>query len=324
MILPNRPQGFSSYNKNKLKKGKNIIAIVLIIALIVAAVFLIIRFGSKGAEAPELELLYQNIEFKKLNEEAEKILIENPLDYETLVLNGLGYFYRGVEIFSEESRIPFFELAVQNLRKAELVGSGHKAKIEYMVGRAYYLMGRQYHDLALKYLLESLNHNFQGEEVYITLGMTYKSLGFYKNALEYFYQALDADKSEVLYNSIAYTHYLAGEFNKAEEVYAFIIDKFNNNEFTNNEFKVSVTFQLGLIYLDRDELEKAQQQFEAVIAENNKHVDAYYFLGNVYEKQAENNPQLRNKYLIKARSEWRNAYKIDHIHSGVLEKLFEN
>ena len=57
---------------------------------------------------------------------------------------------------------------------------------------------------------------------------------------------------------------------------------------------------------------EAKNEFEEILKLNKNSADAYYGLGLIYEKQGD---------MVKARSEWRKALKIQVNHSGALAKM---
>ena len=71
---------------------------------------------------------------------------------------------------------------------------------------------------------------------------------------------------------------------------------------------------LGAIYTDEKNFSDAKAEFEEILRKNKNSADAYYGLGVLYEKQGD---------MVKARSEWRKALKLQVNHSGALSKLSE-
>ena len=72
---------------------------------------------------------------------------------------------------------------------------------------------------------------------------------------------------------------------------------------------------LGTIYIDQEKYDDAMQEFENVLKKNENSADAHYGIGVIYEKQGN---------IVKARSEWRKALKIQVNHPGALQKMSEN
>ncbi len=318
MNHPNRGYGFSSYNKNRFRKGRNII-ILLVLIIIVALVILYLSLSkSEEKKAPSLQNLYENYLFQDVIDRSDDLLAKRPLDFKTLLYTGLSYYYLGEGEYSPENRFPLFEKAIINLRRALLVNSQQKGKIQYIIGEAYYFMGYYYHDLSLEYLLSSIESDYYGENINEALGMAYLSLGFYDDALEYFYKALDEKSYDSLYNVTAKAHFLNGDYDKAEEYYSHVIETTEDAD-----LKFTAEFQLGVVYFEQQRYDQALRQFEIVIEHDKNHADSYYYKGNIYEKLAESavDTQEQNKYKIMARAEWREVIKIDPLHILATEKL---
>ena len=71
-------------------------------------------------------------------------------------------------------------------------------------------------------------------------------------------------------------------------------------------------YHIGSILFDEGELEKAKDEFVAILDKDDASSDAHYGLGLVLEKQGQ---------LVKARSEWRKALKLNPSHEKTREKL---
>ena len=69
---------------------------------------------------------------------------------------------------------------------------------------------------------------------------------------------------------------------------------------------------LGSIYIAEEKYEDAAKEFAGVLEKNANSADVHYKLGVLYEKQGD---------MVKARSEWRTALRIQVNHRGALEKL---
>ena len=70
---------------------------------------------------------------------------------------------------------------------------------------------------------------------------------------------------------------------------------------------------MGNIYVEENELSKAEDQYKKVLDLNPESADAHYYLGELYEKLDQS---------VKARAEWRKVLSIDPSHYGALLKLY--
>lgn len=299
-----------------MKKGLIISALIIFIIAISVVIILVVSSKSENENILTLPQLFQEFRFSELNTQAETVLEQRPFDYEALVYNGLAYFYLGDGEYSLETRYPYFERAVINFRRAELSGNAYKGLVMYKLGQSYYYLGREYHDLALLYLNRSVQADYKGEKINEFLGLVYNSLGFYRKALSCFYMALDEEPYDMLYNIIARTHMINGDYKKAEEFYNHVISSTENES-----LKLDTYLQLSKVYIEEGKYDDALAQLNIIIAEKENYADAYYCKGNIYSLLAEKFPEDANKYNIMARAEWRKTISIDPLHSGANQRL---
>ena len=69
---------------------------------------------------------------------------------------------------------------------------------------------------------------------------------------------------------------------------------------------------MGTIYLEREDFDAAEKEFNLILEKNENSADAYYGLGVIYESQGD---------VVKARSEWRKALRIQNNHPLALKKM---
>ena len=69
---------------------------------------------------------------------------------------------------------------------------------------------------------------------------------------------------------------------------------------------------LADIYFEEGNFADAQKEYEEILAKDDSVADAYFGLGNIFEKQGD---------IAKARSEWRKTLKVQINHSGAIKKL---
>ena len=256
-----------------------------------------------------LETMWEVRNFEALNEKCEEILLASPFDFEALMFNGFSYFYRGVGQFSLEERLSLIDLSIINLRKALILDpTPLQGKLEYILGKAYYQKGKFYLDLSSKYLEESINSGYIGEDTYEYLGLVYSSLGDYSRSAEYYLEALERSPSDTLYLVLAQTYYQMDDILQAEEYLVWALSKTQDQTVEEKS-----RFLLGRIYRERGELEKAEEQFLSILVDNKSSADAYFFLGEVYEDTGD---------VAKARYQWRMVLEINPYHYCARLKLY--
>ncbi len=318
MLLPESRYRFTQ--KRPPKRGK--LLLIILVSLAGAGILLtfllkqdkketqpVLPTAEMDTAQESLETMWEARNFEVLNQRCEEILLQNPLDFEALMFNGFAYFYRGVGQFSLEERLSLVDLSIINLRKALILDpTPLQGKIEYILGKAYYQKGKFYLDLSSKYLEESINSGYIGEDTYEYLGLVYSSLGDYNRSVEYYLEALERSPSDTLYLVLAQTYYQMDDIAQAEEYLVWALSKTQDHTVEEKS-----RFLLGRIYRDRGDLQKAEEQFLSILTDNQSSADAHYFLGEVYEDMGD---------IAKARYQWRKALEINPYHYGARLKLY--
>jgi tetratricopeptide (TPR) repeat protein len=321
MILPQ-----SRYQKRYRPEKNNRRTIILIIGIILTLMAgLLFFFMSRdtgdtvqrevtvseesNTVAVPVEELWNQGEYRGVTAWAEKELELDPFSITGLLYHGFASFYLGVGQFTPEEQIPLFDKTIVSLRRALLFENMQMQKeIFYILGKTYYHKGRYYADLALDYLLKSLENGYEGEDTLEYIGLAYGELGRFEESLEFFLKAVERRPSDILYLTIGQTY---DKMENQEEAETFLLRAISVTEEETIEQKSR--FLLGKLYIEQEEWEQAEIQYKRILEKNKRSADAYYYLGEIYEKQ--NNS-------IKARAEWRRVLEIDPSHYGALTKLY--
>ncbi|MBN2050055.1 MAG: tetratricopeptide repeat protein [Spirochaetales bacterium] len=316
MIIPEKRGGFTRKRRIKLPP---FIYIVLALIIVSAGLFFILQkqqrpglnggLGGSKEREQSIQELWEQRQYEDINDLCESVLAEQPMYYEALVFNGFSYFYRGAAMFSLEERIPLFDNAIINLRKARM----HKkkdllAKIEYILGKAYYQKGTYYTDVAIESLERSMDLGYTGEDTYEYLALSYSDLGDFQKSAEYYQKAIEKNPSDTLFMVLAQTYYKMDDIAKAEEYLHWTLNR--TTDFT---IEQKSRYLLGRIYLDQGEYLKAEDQYKRILEKNGKASDAHYYLGVISEEM---------KDTTMARYHWRKALEIDPYHYGARLKLY--
>lgn len=315
MILPENRYKFSSYGRKKFNI-KLIIIPAVIICCTIGVVFVFLkgdilnRFDASTNGKDALYELWETRQYNAVINRCTQTLLENPMDAEALVFCGFSYFYVGVSKYSLEDKIDYFDRAVITLRKAELVEDRpFPGGIKYILGKSYYHKGKFYMDQAVRYLEDSIEYGYIGDDTFEYLGLAYCELERYQQGIEYFLRAIDKNPTDILLLTIAQTYYKMHDMGAAKE---FLIRTINKTDDITIEEKSR--FLLGQIFIDDGALLQAEEQFKEVLKKNPKSADAHFILGNIYEKMNE---------TIKARAQWRKALQIDSSHYGARLKYYD-
>ena len=212
-------------------------------------------------------------------------------------------------MYSLEDKIPLFDSAIVNLRKAMLhKNNGLKGKVEYVLGKAYYQKGKYYTDLAIRYLESSMESGYIGDDTYEYLGLAYADINDFQRSAEYYLNAIEKNPTDTLFMVLAQTYYKMDDIAKAEEYLQWTLNR--TSDFT---IEQKSRYLLGRIYLDQGEYLKAEDQYKKILEKNVKSADAYYYLGVIYEEMED---------TTKARFHWRKALEVDPYHYGARLKLY--
>ena len=314
MILPEDRYRFSG---KKQRSKKPLIIIISIIAVCIAAGAIILIYGNRSekpaientAEEQTIENLWDNQHYETINQKCEIILQEEPMNQKALIYNGFSYFYRGASQYSLEEKIPLFDDSIINLRRALLVCNNDiRGKVKYIIGKCYYQKGKYYSDLAIKYLEESIEDGYTGDDTFEYLGLLYTRLGRYEKSADYYLKAIEVSPTDMLYLVMAQTYYQLEDREKSEEYLNWTL-----NKTTDFSVEQKARYLLGNILIENEEYERAQEEYLKILEKNDKAADAYYYLGDIYDRMGDS---------VKARYQWRKCLEIDPYHYGAKLKLY--
>jgi tetratricopeptide (TPR) repeat protein len=314
MILPEDRYRFSGRKKQSRKPVYITVTAVLAAAVITAVIFLNKpesenRLFNVAEEVTSIETLWENQHYETINEKCEALLHVDQMNQKALIYNGFSYFYRGASQFSLEEKIPLFDSALVNLRKALLICNDDiRGKVKYIIGKCYYQKGKFYSDLSIKYLEESIEDGYTGDDTFEYLGLLYSRLGKYDESVEYYIKAIDEKPTDMLYLVLAQTYYQLGNIENSEEYLIWTL-----NKTTDFSVEQKARYLLGNIFLEKEEYLKAEIEYRKILEKNDKAADAHYYLGDIYDKMGDS---------AKSRYEWRKCLEIDSYHYGAKLKLY--
>jgi tetratricopeptide (TPR) repeat protein len=181
--------------------------------------------------------------------------------------------------------------------------------VKYVLGKAYYLKGKYYLDLAIRYLSESLEEDFEGKDTFEYLGLCYYELNDFENSILFFKKALKKRTSDILLYKLSDVYYKMEQYKDSEENLIRTLNKTKNPVLEKKS-----RYLLGNIFIKEKEYLKAENQFNKIVEKNPNEDNAYYLIGNIYEAMGLN---------VKARSKWRKAIRLNPYHSGARHKLYD-
>ena len=252
---------------------------------------------------------WKSLSYNSVYLKSEMILKDDPFNAEALAFRGFSSYYIYISEPEEAGNIAtYLENTIISLRQAMyFIKEKDMGKLSYILGKAYYQKGEYYADLALKYLSIAEESNLDFVDLHEFKGMAYLLLGEEEAAISSFTLALKETPSPLLLYILGETYMKISDFQNAKQYFFETISK------TKDELlQLKCRYYIGSILFDEGEFEKAKDEFTAILEKDDSSSDAHYGLGLVLEQQGQ---------LVKARSEWRKALKINPSHEKTREKL---
>ena len=296
------------YTTEKKRKSHPLAFILILLVVVIIVLGWIFRLDKKiaaikrssGKENTLINLWNDQL-YDKVIEKSDSILKTNPMNTRALVFRGFAYFYKAIPELSLEKKIPLLLNSITSLRRAKLMKPDNiEGEVDYILGKAYFLRGRYYYDLAIKYILLSNREGFKSSDSYEYLGLAYTQLGDLKKANEYFNLTLKSRTGDILLLAIAKNYFQLNNFSKAVEYLNRAI-----NSTKDHVIEEKCRFLLAEIYTKQKLFGKAEKEYNRILRLNPKSADAHYYLGEIY--RILNEP-------VKARAEWRETLRINPSH----------
>ncbi len=240
---------------------------------------------------------------------ADGILKADPLNSYVLAYRGFASFYRAVSEVSSEDKTPYLDDAIAFLRKAKIAGTSMPGETDYILAKSYYQKGKFYYDLAASHMSRAIDGGYVQKDGWEVLGLSYRELGDLEKAMVCFQEALKIEQTDILLLTIGKTYL---QMKRTDDAVDYLLRTLNKTE--DKTVEKDARFRLGEIYLERNELFKAEEQYLALTKLDPRSADAHVFLGDVYAKTNDR---------LKARAEWRIAFQINPEHYGARLRLFK-
>ncbi|NLM96697.1 MAG: tetratricopeptide repeat protein [Halanaerobiaceae bacterium] len=232
---------------------------------------------------------YQTLAFLELNDIArarENISFLNERGYNVGMIHWkLGELYLNKNQYYDS---PFYNEAKKELEKARELGISTAGLHSYLAlayqGLGYIEKAAEEFELAIE----------KGQLIddYISLASIYKETGKYDRALEIYEKAVQESPDNVsIYLNMGDIYLEKGEYSRAIDV----LKKGVNLKSS----MVALKMNLALAYMHNEDFEEAKKYFMEVIDDNENIYQAYFYLGEIYNK-IENNHELAVNYYDQA------------------------
>ena len=267
-----------------------------------------------------LRAKWNEFDYQEVYDISSSILYDKPFNQMALILHGYSSLYLALSENDSIKSQNYIDESITSMRQALLFGRGTAdrgdlAQLCYMLGRAYYFKDylsvyHYYADASIRYLTEAVRFGYKSDDTAELLGLNYAALGMTMESISSFSEAILSRESDILLLDIAEQYIKAGQPQTAEQYLNRI-----SEDCKDERIVLRSRYLLGEIYIEQGLYDSAVERFQRIIddldgAESS--ADAYYGLGLVYEKQGD---------VVKARSEWRKALRIQANHAGAIGAL---
>ncbi|MCR5699273.1 MAG: tetratricopeptide repeat protein [Treponemataceae bacterium] len=291
----------------------SIAALVLITGIVI---FFVTFFSKSQNVSPTVNRLYKAWEqndYQKVYDDSALLIEKNPLNINAVIFHGYSSFFLALSQNDVTNTQNYLDEAINCIRFA--IYSSNAASLPqlyYMLGKAYFqknsVSGYYYYsDLVIKYLQLAVENGYESPDISEYMGLCYADLGMTQESIIEFTRALKNRKSDILLYSIALQYYKNKQSNIAKPYLVEII-----SESSDDDIIMKSSLLLADISFEEGKFNEAKKEYENISEKFPNCADAYYGLGNIYEKNGD---------TAKARSEWRKAVKLDVNHIGARKKL---
>lgn len=292
-----------------------LMSVVIVMILVFLGFFVYKKINRRLAASTTIKNVSEKwavYDYQSVYDISRQILEVNPFNNAALTYHGYASFYLAVSqvdtSFAQNyliESINSLRLALYNAKQSLL------PQLYYMLGKAYFykntVSSYYYADLAIKYLTLARENGYKADDISEYMGLSYAALGKHMESISNFTEALLVRESDSLLLAIAEQYYKVGQTSAAKQ-YLYRV----KNESSDDSLVLRSMNLLGTIYIDEKKYDDAKKEFNGMLEKNKNLADAYYGLGVVYEKQGD---------LVKARSEWRKAVRVQINYAPALSKL---
>ena len=308
-------------NNGVVKKKSKILATVCVITAVVVllsllTIHLVKVFYDSKKDIPtssKLYSLWDSGDYQAVYDASALILEQKPMNIVANVFHGYSSFFLALSQTDISIAQSLLDESVNHLRFSIYYADENTLpQIYYMLGKAYFQKNtissyHYYSDLAVKYLEMAKSVGYVSTDIPEYLGLCYADLGMINESLASFTEALLVRESDVLLLAIA-QQYNKNLQNDIAKQYLFRI----NYESEDDDLVLKSKLLLADIYFSEGNFTDAQKEYEEILVKDTSVADAYFGLGNIFEKMGD---------TAKARSEWRKTLKVQINHSGAIKKL---
>ena len=291
-------------------------AVTLVSGVIVAGVFLLVRFRTPifaigQTERPQTAIeLWHEQAYADVMAVTTDQLSEYPLDPTALSLRGFSRFYLAMEEVEGERRDQYLEDAVRDLRRVLLLPEVELSpEIHYILGKASFQRGEFFYDTAIDALERARALGVERLDLLEYLALASRDVGRTDAAVEYFREAINLGDESV--HRIALAELLIRErrYDEADRLLRTVVSETDDPTLVQDAL-----LSLGESLRAQNRHREALRVYEETLEVNESSAEAHYGIGEVYLAQGEPD---------RARFEWREAVRLNPNHIESLQRLQE-
>ncbi len=305
--------------KKKLIKNFIIITVFILVFFVIGILlryYFLKRESNRSMSIEKLQEYWSLQQYEDVYDLSDKLIEQKPMFSAARMYHGYAAYYLAIEQTEISKALNYIDECINSLRIV-LLNNKKKAEsqINYILAKAYFQKNvfssyNYYANLVIRYFETAQKNGFFAPDIPEFLGQAYSQLGMAEESIAAFTEALSIRESESLLKAIGEQYYLIGDYSNAKPYMVRIIQNSKDDVLVQESRNL-----LGKIYIDENNFTEAKKEFEQILQKNENYADAYYGLGIIYEKQGD---------MIKARSEWRKALRVQSTHSGAIQKLSNN
>jgi tetratricopeptide (TPR) repeat protein len=272
----------------------------LVILALTALVLLLVNNKDAGLKRKLLED-WENGSYTGAFEESVLALEKKPLDSFLLTINGFAAYQLAVSQINSADTLFYLNNCIWSLRKAlHKKNADKEGRIRYVLGKAYYEKGRDFSDLAVRYLEEAQDAGYAAKDIPEYLGLSYETVGKYRKSVEALSAALDPSGGAVsarLLLAIARSYISLEDWDNARAYLTRCVE-----EAKDSAQAISARLMLGKMLRNSGDLAAAEAVFNEIL-ETAENAEAAFELGEIYAEQDN---------IYKARAAWRRSLRADN------------
>ncbi|MCL2066088.1 MAG: tetratricopeptide repeat protein [Treponema sp.] len=310
-MLKNKNQ--SGYGLRKYRFRALQTAAIIFVVVLVAAIPILYTFKFKSrlnSQKKELLSVWEAGDFTHSYEISKNALLSKPMDFFFLTINGFSSFQLGISQINYFDTLMFIDESIISLRKALLLKEAESdGRVFYVLGKAYNYKGREFADLAIKYLEIARVKSYNAADINEYLGLAYAAIGDYRSSIEAFTRALgpESKPTDALLLSIVRSYIALEDYDAAKAYLLHCID-------ISPDAKSVLTARLLLaeVFSKIGDIDACENLYISILNDTGENAEVRYQLGELYYARGD---------TTRARSEWRLAYRIDPAHLKARARL---